>query len=233
MKPIISVIIPTLNEEEHLPQTLAWLENVENLEIIVADGGSEDTTVKLAEASAAQVIYSPRGRGAQLNHGVKASAGELLLFLHSDTRLPDNFTPLIHHTLGHKNCAAGAFSLKIDSPKRSLALISYCANLRSHFLQLPYGDQAIFTSRKIFDRVAGFPEVPIMEDYIFIKNIQKYGKIYTLDESVLTSARRWQNMGTIRTTLINQLIVVGYSCGVKLSTLARWYQRLKGVSIAS
>lgn len=230
MKLTISVIIPTLNEEKHLPQTLARLENVENLETIVADGGSRDATVELAKARNARVICSPPGRGVQLNQGVKESSGELLLFLHSDTRLPSNFSPLIHQTLDHKNCAAGAFSLNIDSPKKSLLFIAYCANLRSRILQLPYGDQAIFTSRRIFDRVGGFAEVPIMEDYIFIKNIQKYGKILTVDESIMTSARRWQNMGTIRTTLINQLIVAGYNCGVKLSTLAHWYQRLKGTS---
>lgn len=226
---MISVIIPTLNEEENLAKTLSRLNSDDNLEIIVADGGSGDATVKIAESHGAQVVFSPKGRGIQLNRGVEASSGELLLFLHGDTMLPDRFATLIRHTMKRPDCGAGAFSLKIDSTRLSLSLVAYCANLRSRMLQLPYGDQGIFTCRNMYDRVGGFAEVPIMEDYIFIRNLRKHGKIYILDEAALTSARRWQNMGVIRTTLINQLIVVGYNCGIKLPTLARWYQRLKGV----
>lgn len=226
---MISVIIPTLNEEGNLAETLSRLNSSDNLEIIVADGGSGDATVEIAKSHGAQVIFSPKGRSIQLNRGVEASSGELLLFLHGDTMLRDGFAPLIRHTMKRPDCCAGAFSLKIDSTRLSLFLIAYCANLRSRLLQMPYGDQGIFTSRNMYDRVGGFAEVAIMEDYIFIRDIRKHGKIYLLDEAALTSARRWQNMGIIRTTLINQLIVVGYSCGVKLPTLARWYQRLKGV----
>ena len=226
---MISVIIPTLNEEENLAKTLSRLNSGDNLEIIVADGGSEDATVEIAESRGTQVVLSPKGRSIQLNRGVEASSGELLLFLHGDTMLPDRFAPLIRHTMKRPNCSAGAFSLKIDSTRLSLSLVAYCANMRSRLLQMPYGDQGIFTSRNMYDRVGGFAEVPIMEDYIFIRNLRKHGKIYILDEAALTSARRWQNMGVIRTTLINQLIVVGYSCGINLSTLARWYQRLKGI----
>ncbi len=229
MIPIISVIIPTLNEEGHLAETLSRLNNGDNLEIIVVDGGSEDATVEIAESHKAQIVFSPEGRGIQLNRGVEASSGELLLFLHGDTILPDGFAPLIRDTITKPDCGAGAFSLKIDSTRLSLSLVTYCANLRSRLLQMPYGDQGIFTSRNMYDRVGGFAEVAIMEDYIFIRNIRKQAQIYILDEAALTSARRWQNMGVMRTTLINQLIVVGYSCGVKLPTLARWYQRLKGI----
>lgn len=230
MTPTISVIIPTLNEEEELPQTLVQLEYVKKLEVIVVDGGSEDSTVEIAKNYGRQVLSSPRGRGVQLNLGAKASSGDILLFLHGDTRLPDKFDDLIQKTINRKNCAAGAFCLKIDSSRTSLAIIAYCANLRSKYLQMPYGDQAIFTSRNIFSKTSGYPEVPIMEDYIFMQNIKKYGKICILDEAAVTSARRWKNFGVIRTTLINQFIVLGYNCGVQLPTLAKWYQRLRGVS---
>ena len=148
--------------------------------------------------------------------------------MHGDTRLPKNFDYLVDKTLRRKNCAAGAFSLKIDSPGVRFTVVAYCANLRSSFLKMPYGDQAIFTSREMYNRTGGFAQVPIMEDYIFIKNIRKFGKIYILQESAVTSARRWQNMGVVRTTLINQLIVLGYKFGVELSTLAGLYQRLRG-----
>ena len=229
MIPVVSVIIPTLNEEGNLVKTLSRLNSDDNLEIIVADGGSGDATVEIAESHGAQVVFSPKGRGIQLNQGVKASSGELLLFLHGDTILPDRFAPLIRHTMKRPDCEAGAFSLKIDSARSGLSLVAYCANLRSRLLQMPYGDQGIFTSRSMYDRIGGFAEVAIMEDYIFIRNLKKHGKIYILDEAALTSARRWQNMGVIRTTFINQLIVVGYNCGIKPATLAHWYQRLKGI----
>jgi rSAM/selenodomain-associated transferase 2 len=229
MMGVISIIIPALNEEKELPQTLTQLDGVENKEVIVVDGGSDDATVEIAKTHGARVLSSPKGRGVQLNRGVEASSGEILLFLHADTQLPDKFAHLIHKTMIRENCAAGAFSLGIDSPRTSLAIIAYCANLRSRLLQMPYGDQGIFTSRKTYDRAGGFKELEIMEDFIFIRNIRKYGRVYILDESAVTSDRRWRNMGVIRTTLINQLIVLGYSCGVKLPTLASWYQRLKGV----
>jgi rSAM/selenodomain-associated transferase 2 len=230
MTPTISVIIPTLNEEKELPQTLAQLDRYKKLEVIVVDGGSEDSTVEIAKNHGRQVLSSPKGRGVQLNYGAKVSSGEILLFLHGDTRLPDKFDSLIHKTIKKKNCAAGAFSLRIDSPRKSLAMIAYCANLRSKYLQMPYGDQAIFTSKNIYSKACGYAEVPIMEDYIFMQDIRKYGKICILDEEATTSARRWQNFGVIRTTLINQFIVFGYHCGVQLPTLARWYQRLRVIS---
>jgi rSAM/selenodomain-associated transferase 2 len=230
MTPTISVIIPTLNEEKELPQTLAQLDRYKKLEVIVVDGGSEDSTVEIAKNHGRQVLSSPKGRGVQLNYGAKVSSGEILLFLHGDTRLPDKFDSLIRKTIKKKNCAAGAFSLRIDSPRKSLAMIAYCANLRSKYLQMPYGDQAIFTSRNLYSKAGGYAEVPIMEDYIFMQDIRKYGKICILDEEATTSARRWQNFGVIRTTLINQFIVFGYHCGVQLPTLARWYQRLRGIS---
>ena len=225
----ISVIIPTLNEEAHLAETLSRLDGEENIEVIVVDGGSRDATTDLAEAGGAEVIVSPKGRGIQLNRGGKASSGEILLFLHGDTMLPRGFATLIREAFKKPGYSAGAFSLKIDSRRRGLSLIAYCATLRSRLLQMPYGDQGIFTSRDIYDRIGGFPEVPIMEDYIFIRKVREFGRIFILGEAAVTSARRWQNMGAIRTTLLNQLIVIGYSCGVKPPTLAGWYQRLKGL----
>jgi len=225
----ISVIIPTLNEEDHLEGTLSRLDGEANIEVIVVDGGSGDRTTDLAEKKGARVVLSPAGRGIQLNRGAAASSGEILLFLHGDTLLPGGFAPTVRHALKRPGCSTGAFSLKIDSRRQNLRLIAYCATLRSRLLQLPYGDQGIFTSRDMYKRAGGFPEVPIMEDYIFIRRIRKFGRIFILDKAVVTSARRWQNVGAIRTTLLNQLIVVGYNCRVSLPTLARWYQRLKGV----
>lgn len=230
MKPLISVIVVTLNEEDVLSKTLHSITRDETIELIVVDGGSSDKTIAIAREHGAKIVSTPRGRGLQLNQGAQVSAGDILLFLHADTLLPADFASLVRQTVGQKGCAAGAFSLGIDCKHFGLTVISYLANIRSRFLRMPYGDQAIFLSKSMFTQLGGYPEVPIMEDFIFIEQAQKQGKIVTLKQQVLTSPRRWHNMGVIRTTFINQVIVVGYKCGVKLTTLVKWYQRLKGVT---
>lgn len=225
----LSIIIPTLNEEDVLGRTLTQLQHKKNCELIVVDGGSTDTTLTLARNAGCKIISSHKGRGRQMNIGAAEATGEVLLFLHADTLLPDNFPALILGAISWPAVAAGAFSLAIDSPSRSLAAIAYMANLRSRYLHIPYGDQALFTSRSMFTAIGGFPEMEIMEDFVFVQNIKKEGKIIILPERATTSARRWQNMGIIRTTLINQLIVCGYSLGIAPARLSRWYRRMRGV----
>lgn len=229
MKPILSVIIPTVNEVHALPRTLAPLRSTPQVEIIVVDGGSNDGTVKFAGSRGCRTVTGPRGRGLQLNRGVKEARGELLLFLHADTLVPDNFTELVTRTLAVADVAAGAFSLGFDSRRRSLALIGWGANLRSKIFSLPYGDQGIFTSRTNFLAVGGFAEMEIMEDFVFVKKMRSCGRIVTLREKVITSARRWENIGILKTTLINQFIILGYLFGVPPPTLAGWYQRARGI----
>ncbi len=225
----ISIIIPTLNEQESIGTTLSSLLDKKNCEVIIVDGGSCDRTLALVQKAGFRVISSPRGRGRQMNIGAAAATGEVLLFLHADTLIPNNFRDLIFNAASRPAFAAGAFSLAIDSPKKGLAAIAWFTNLRSRFLHLPYGDQALFTTRRMFNAVGGFPEVEIMEDFVFIQKMKKKGKIITLPERAMTSARRWQNVGIVRTTCINQLIVCGYSLGLSSATLAKWYQRMRGV----
>lgn len=230
MTTLISIIIPTLNEEKTLGRTLVPLKNKKDCEIIVVDGGSSDTTVSLAEGAGLKIMTSPRGRSRQMNTGGAAATGEVLLFLHADTLLPDNFTQTISDILTKPKIVAGAFSLGFDSEAKSLSFIAWAANLRSRFLQLPYGDQALFTSRKCFNDIGGFPDIEIMEDFVFIQRLRKKGRIAILPEKAITSARRWENFGILRTTLTNQLIVSGYKLGVRPTTLAKWYQRMRGMS---
>lgn len=228
----LSIIIPTLNEEQILGHTLARLRNPKNaemIEVIVVDGGSSDTTLALAQESGCRTISSAKGRGTQMNAGAAAARGEVLLFLHADTLLPDNFYRLILDAVRLPSFAAGAFSLTIDSPARSLTTIAWFANLRSRWLQLPYGDQTLFLSKRMFDAIGGFAEMAIMEDFVFIRQLKKAGRIIILPEHATTSARRWQNIGILRTTLINQAIVCGYSLGVPPALLAKWYRRMRGV----
>ena len=229
----ISIIIPTLNEEQVLGKTLASLQNKQNLEVIVVDGGSSDTTLALAQKTDCRIISSPKGRSRQMNRGAAEARGEVLLFLHADTLLPDNFPELILDAVRQPAFVAGAFSLAIDSPRKSLSVIAWFANLRSRLLHLPYGDQALFITSSMFKVLGGFPELEIMEDFIFMQKIKKKGKVIILSECALTSARRWQQMGITRTTLINQLIVCGHFIGIPSAILAGWYRRMRGMGQSS
>ena len=219
----ISIIIPTLNEESQVGnwrrlQSLAG-------EIIIVDGVSSDQTVPLARSHGFRVETCHSGRGAQLNHGARLTSGRILLFLHADTELPAGFARPILHCLNETSAIAGAFSLAIKDAGLLLQAVCFGANLRSRLLQLPYGDQAIFIRRGDFLRMGGFPETPIMEDFIFIRRARQEGKITTLPQRVTASARRWQRLGIIRTTLINQLVILGFYARIPLQKLASLYRR--------
>lgn len=220
----ITIIIPTLNEEVNIEPLARNIDGGE-WEIIVVDGGSTDNTVKFAREQNFTVLQSQPGRAEQLNRGAIRAQGKVLLFLHADTRLPDNFADMILQAMSRKSCNIGAFRLAISDPTPTMRFISGCANLRSSLLQLPYGDQAIFVRKDIFVKLGRFPEVPIMEDYLFIKKAKKKERIVLLEEKVTTSARRWQRLGVWRTTLINQLIILGYLSGISMEKLSLFYRR--------
>jgi rSAM/selenodomain-associated transferase 2 len=218
----ISIIVPTLNEAHNLErlQPAASMTN----ELIVVDGGSTDETVTRAKELGFQVKESNQGRGTQLNLGAEAAASPLLLFLHADTILPTDFAAAITQCLTNPDTILGAFSLNMAPTGPLLKLICKGVNIRSRFFKMPYGDQALFLRKKDFWEIGGFPEIEIMEDYVFVKRAKKSGDIVTLPQAVTTSNRRWQNLGPIRTTLINQLIIIGYHMGVSPKKLALFYR---------
>ncbi|MEQ9355007.1 TIGR04283 family arsenosugar biosynthesis glycosyltransferase [Coleofasciculus chthonoplastes] len=221
---IISVIIPVLNEANTIGSVLDRLVNTDNVEVIVVDGGSQDETVSVARSRNVQVISTPPGRACQMNAGAAIATGDILLFLHADTRLPANFYRLIRQGLQDSKTIAGAFELRIDSQQFGLRLIERLVNWRSRFFSMPYGDQAIFLKATVFHDIGGFANLPIMEDFEFICHLQPLGRITIVPASVLTSGRRWERLGIIKTTLINQLIILGYFFGVDPKKLVRWYR---------
>lgn len=224
----ISVIIPVLNEGVHLAQTLKAVTTAnENLEILVVDGGSRDETVEIAIAAGVKVILSEAGRALQMNAGAAISTGDILLFLHGDTRLPTGYEHLVQQILAQSKVVAGAFDLKIDRPGRGLRWVEWGVKWRSRGCQLPYGDQAIFLTRDVFQAIGGFPVMPIMEDFVLIQQLKKMGKVAIAPATVTTSPRRWQTLGVFKTTLINQIILIGYFLGISPKTLAQWYRGLK------
>ncbi|MFH1487911.1 MAG: TIGR04283 family arsenosugar biosynthesis glycosyltransferase [Pseudomonadota bacterium] len=222
--PYVSVIIPALNEEKNIVATVGAARNPD-AEIIVVDGGSGDDTAACAADAGARVEHGPRGRALQQNFGAKKAGGNVLLFLHSDTRLPEDYINHIFDTLLVPGTAAGAFRFKTDLNSPLMRVIEWVANIRSGLLQLPYGDQALFVRKSLFERAGGFPEVSIAEDLFFVRRLSKYGRIRTAPATAVTSARRWLDLGPLRTTIINQVIVAGIILGISPRTLASLYRR--------
>lgn len=221
--PQISIIIPTLNEAGSIQPLLKSLQK-HDVEIIVVDGGSHDRTVELAKAMGVTVLQTAAGRAVQMNAGAQVAQGEVLLFLHADTRLPQEFFSLVRQTLAQPDVVAGAFDLRIEGQAAGLRWIERGVKWRSHHLQLPYGDQALFLKADTFRAVGAFAELPIMEDFEFVRRLKTYGKIAIAPAAVVTSGRRWQKVGVLQTTLINQLIIAAYFLGVPIERIARWYR---------
>jgi len=218
----LSVIIPTLNEERTIGHTLDSIRGGSAWEVIVVDGRSTDRTREIARTHGATVVDSPPGRGRQLAVGASIAAGDTLLFLHADTALPSGFDDYIFRALDQPGVSAGAFRLLIDGEAGSVRLIEKMVDLRSRARQMPYGDQAIFVGARVLHESGGFPDVPIMEDYLLIRRLRRIGRIEIAPASVVTSGRRWIKHGVWRTTLLNQLCIAAYRLGVPAKTIAQW-----------
>jgi len=220
----ISIIIPTLNETACLAHTLSAVGDRPGVEIIVVDGGSTDDTRRLAASEEAVVLLAAPPKARQMNAGAAVAQGDILLFLHADTRLPNAFEKTVRICLREPHVALGAFRLQIDHASGWLQVIESAANWRSQFLKMPYGDQALFLTKSVFQDLGGYSDMPIMEDFDLVRRCQKYGRIAIAPDAVITSARRWQHLGITRTWLINQAIVFGYMVGISPRRLAAWYR---------
>ncbi len=223
--PHISVIIPVFHENEILLKTLAHLREMaqsQNYEIIVVDT-QEKTTVELLTLQDVHIVFASKGRASQMNEGARKARGEILLFLHADTVLPNAWDTLIKESL-HVN-KAGAFSLGIDDARYALRFIETMVNLRTSLTQIPYGDQAQFFQTSFFRKLDGYAKIPLMEDVEIMKHIQKQGeKIALLKPKVLTSSRRWQKEGIFYTTLRNRILCFLYGIGVSPKHLVKRYK---------
>ncbi|MBD2438292.1 TIGR04283 family arsenosugar biosynthesis glycosyltransferase [Nostoc sp. FACHB-110] len=223
----ISIIIPTLNEAGNISGAIASTQTSANIEIIVVDGGSSDDTIAIAQSMGVKVISSSPGRAVQMNAGAAVASGEILLFLHADTRLSVGFDGQIRQVLSQTTTVAGAFDLQIDASNFSLRLVEWGVKWRSRFFQMPYGDQAIFVTKKIFQQIGGFPELPIMEDFELMQRLKSTGRIVIINTPVITSPRRWLQKGVLQTTLLNQIVVIAYLLGVSPQRIRSWYRREK------
>ncbi len=224
-----SIIIPVLNEQDlinPLIQNLRLQALMNTAEVIVVDGDPNGSTINLIHDRKTTCATSEPGRDRQMNTGAAIARGEILIFLHADTKLPRDALKKIAEVLENKQLVAGAFDLAIDSNRLILKYIAARARLRSRLNRIPYGDQAIFIRRAYFEEIGGFKEMPLMEDIDLMRRIKKDGKrIYILKDRVSTSARRWEKQGAIRTTLRNQVLVTLYYLGVSPEKLARFYRQ--------
>ena len=225
-EPAIAVIVPARNEAATIGRAI---ENVrsEADAVIVVDGQSRDETAAIAAARGARVLSVPPGRAGQMNAGALAAEQEILLFLHADTRLPNSFGADVRGVLRRADCVAGAFALGIDGHGAGLRFVEAGANLRSRWLQMPYGDQGLFVSRAVFHELGGFGELPIMEDFDLARRLRREGRIVTLPRAARTSARRWRRLGTWRTTVLNQRVILGYLLGRSPTALSQQYRNIK------
>lgn len=217
----ISVVIPALNEESHLEKTLQSVTKQEgDYEFFVVDGGSSDNTVTIAKRYTT-VINSLRGRAIQMNTGAKACSGDILLFLHADTILPDCAFREIRKRMKDVSVAGGSFYIAFDADTFILKGVSFVT--RFNFRLFHFGDQGIFVRRTVFQTLQGYKEMPIMEDYDFYKRLGKQGKVILIRMPVISSARRFVRKGVIRQLLVNKLVVLAYWAGVDIQTIKRFY----------
>jgi hypothetical protein len=225
--PYLSIVVPTLNEELHLAAALVGARSAD-AEIVVSDGGSKDRTVAVARDHGARIVVGPGGRAGQQNRGAAAARGRVLLFLHADTLLPVNYVDPVFETLMDRRVVLGAFRFQTDLATPAMRWIAFWTRLRAAWLRLPYGDQALFLRRSDFWAAGGFPRVPIAEDLYLVRRMARRGRIAQAEAPVMTSARRWQRLGPLRTTLINTAIAIGCLAGVDPSRLAPLYRLSPG-----
>lgn len=226
---MLSIVIPALNEAGTLAATLERIRagaaeaNVA-VEVVVVDGGSRDATVEIARAGGARVANGARAnRAEQMNAGAAIARGEVVLFLHADTLLPLGYLAQVRTLLARPGAIAGAFPLAISGSDPALRLVEWGVRLRSRWGQLPYGDQGLFLRADTFRDLGGFPVLPLLEDVEFVRKVRDRGRIELAPEAVVTSGRRWQQLGVWETTLLNQFILLGYRAGVAPTRLAQWY----------
>jgi len=224
--PALCIVLPVLNEAERLRELLQALQPLRQrgAQLIVADGGSQDGSLAIARELADLALRAPRGRAAQMNAGAAACKGELLLFLHADTQLPDAADALVQAALrpGSRH-HWGRFDLRIDSPRRLLRVVAGAMNQRSRWTGIATGDQAMFVRRALFNQVGGFPEIALMEDIALSAALKRHGPPACLRPPVITSARRWERHGVWRTIALMWRLRAAYFLGADPARLAITY----------
>lgn len=221
-----SVIIPVLHEEELIGDCLSRLTagaSDEEVEIIIVDGDPDGSTINRISDQRVRTLLSPKGRANQMNAGAAAASGEILVFLHVDSELPENAFPLMEQTL--RSYPAGAFDIQFVGPRFIYKILSRTVSWRARRKRIPYGDQTYFMTKAYFETLGGFSTIPIMEDVDLMLRIKRRGdRIGFIRERVKTSARRWEAEGVLFTMLRNPILSFLFYRGVPAEKLARYYK---------
>jgi rSAM/selenodomain-associated transferase 2 len=223
--PTLSIVIPVLDEAATIAAALAALApwRARGAEIVVVDGGSSDATVEAARSLADRVLAAPRGRGAQMNAGAAIAHGDVLVFLHADTRLPPDADRLILRALEQSSWAWGRFDVTIAGRSPLLRVVAAMMNLRSRLTGIATGDQAMFMTREAFARAGGFPDIALMEDIVLSRRLKRIGRPVCLAARATTSGRRWDRDGVVRTVALMWRLRLAFFLGAEPARLARRY----------
>ena len=221
----ISIVVPTLNEAESITPTLERVQPLRDRghEVVVVDGGSTDDTIRLAASFADRVIAAPRGRARQMNAGAAATAGEVLLFLHADTLLPPDADRLILEGVAASGRGWGRFDVRLSGSHPMLRIIERGISWRSRLTGIATGDQAVFVTRRWWERIGGYPDLPLMEDLALSRALRKMGRPLCIPQPVITSSRRWEERGVWPTVLLMWRLRLAYYLGADPARLARRY----------
>lgn len=233
----ISVVIPVLNEAETIESVIARLAaaargaegvaecDAHEIEVIVVDGGSQDASVAKAQRAGVRVIASAPGRARQLQAGAAVARGEVLLFLHADTWLAPGFAPVLAHALADTNTVGGAFRFALDAHGLVFRAIEWGTHLRNWVWNAPYGDQALFVRRNVFEAIGGVPQTPIFEDVDLVRAMKRKGRVVIVALPAVTSARRYARGGVWRTALGHRAAVLADALGIERERIAAWLRR--------
>lgn len=226
--PDVSVVIPALDEERHILPALRSARRAfgADAELVVVDGGSTDRTPELARRRARVVLESQPGRGRQLNAGARAARGDVLVFLHADTRVEPHSAHVVRDTLAEPGVVGGCFRFGVHPPGRPVSrwtLLEASVRLRTRLFRTATGDQAIFTTRRAYRRAGGYPEYPLFEDVVFVRRLRRLGRFRPVAALARTSRRRWERDGFWATVWRHWTLRAAFALGVAPDRLAEWY----------
>lgn len=222
---MLSIIVPTLNEEVHIKKTVLHLQYLRKKghEIILVDGGSKDNTIEIGEELVDKIFISKPGRANQMNLGALNATGDVILFLHADTKLPEDVDSIIVD-IANKGLVWGYFRLHLTGDRFIYRVIEYFINFRSKCSGIATGDQGLFITKDLFKLIEGYPDIPLMEDIAICRLLKSYSKPVQLKNYLVSSSRRWEEKGVFKTIVLMWKLRLQYWLGVAPDKLAKMYE---------